>query len=177
MTPPKAGCLIVAHPTLDDPNFARTVILLLAHETNDGSMGVILNRPAVVHDPSDTSPLTRWMDSSATPATLFIGGPVAPEGFLCLSRDDNSTNGVRSIDIMQDDPLFITEPYRLFRGYAGWGPGQLDHELTLNGWFVIDATADDTFTPNPSVLWNSSLARQPGELSRLGKYPTNPLLN
>ncbi|MFM8826687.1 MAG: YqgE/AlgH family protein [Actinomycetota bacterium] len=175
--PLAAGALLVAAPAVDDPHFARSVVLLLAHGTEDGAMGIILNRPmdAVVGDP--TSPLHPWVESAAVPAVLFEGGPVETTGFICLTEDSSAQPGVSSMDIIEDDPASVTAPHRVFRGYAGWAPGQLEAEILVGGWFVLPALRGDAFTGDPEGLWRAVLARQGGELAAIARFPADPNLN
>ncbi len=66
---------------------------------------------------------------------------------------------------------------RLYAGYSGWGPGQLEHELAQDAWFVVDAEPDDPFLPDGAALWQRILARQGGPLARLALFPVDPSLN
>lgn len=140
-------------------------------------MGIIVNRPLEVEHIDLDSPVFRWMESSTQPATIFFGGPVEPDGYICLTTSNQSSSGVASIDIESASPVLIEGPHRMFRGYSGWGPGQLENELLLNGWFVVPSIDSDWCTSSPESLWNEVLARQPGELGRFGKFPTDPHLN
>jgi putative transcriptional regulator len=172
-----AGALLVAAPAIGDPNFARSVVLLLAHGTEEGAMGVILNRPteAVVGD--RTSPLHSWVTTAAVPAVVFEGGPVETTGFICLAEDKAAAAGVSSLDILDDDPVLAAVPHRVFRGYAGWAPGQLEAEIVVGGWFVVPAQAGDAFSCDPGGLWRDVLARQGGELASIAGFPADPNLN
>lgn len=166
----------MAHPLMDDPNFFRTVILLIAHDDSEGSMGVVLNRPdSDAHHDAD-SPLQRWIHSSAPPYCAFIGGPVEESGFICLRRDSTTLSGVTSVDAMAESPL-SDEPHRVFRGYAGWGPHQLSHEVADHGWFVVPSFPDDVFDNEPSTLWTRVMARQFGTIKRLAHFPDDPEMN
>ena len=167
----------MAAPSIEDPNFARSVVLLLAHEVTEGAMGVILNRPldAVAGDP--TSPLHPWVESAAVPAVLFEGGPVETTGFICLAEDAGAPAGVSSMDIIADDAGLVTVPHRVFRGYAGWAPGQLEAEILVGGWYVLPAVPGDPFTSDPAGLWRAVLGRQGGELAAIARFPADPNLN
>ena len=167
----------MAAPSIEDPNFARSVVLLLAHEVTEGAMGVILNRPldAVAGDP--TSPLHPWVESAAAPAVLFEGGPVETTGFICLADDSAAPAGVSSMDIIADDAGLVTVPHRVFRGYAGWAPGQLEAEILVGGWYVLPAIPGDPFTSDPAGLWRAVLGRQGGELAAIARFPADPNLN
>lgn len=161
------GRLLVATPELEDPNFRRTVVLLLAHG-EDGSLGVIVNRPGelgVVEVLPDLSEIV------TEPATMFSGGPVQPDGVIGLGRADGEAEslgelapGIGVVDLERDPQLLAAElrDLRLFAGHAGWSPAQLDSELDEGGWFVVDSQPDDAFCPDPDELWARVLRRQGG---------------
>ena len=173
---PQSGALLVAHPLMDDPNFLRTVILLIAHDDSEGSMGVVLNRPDLTSHHDSDSPLQRWIHSAAPPYFDFIGGPVEETGFICLRRDTSTTSGVASVDIASDSPV-SSEPHRVFRGYSGWGPHQLAGEVTQQGWFVVPSFPDDAFDSEPDTLWSRVIARQLGDVKKLSRFPHDPTMN
>ena len=167
----------MAAPSIEDPNFARSVVLLLAHEVTGCAMGVILNRPLDAVAGDQTSPLHPWVESAAAPAVLFEGGPVETTGFICLADDSAAPAGVSSMDIIADDAGLVTVPHRVFRGYAGWAPGQLEAEILVGGWYVLPAIPGDPFTSDPAGLWRAVLGRQGGELAAIARFPADPNLN
>ena len=173
---PQAGALLVAQPVMDDPNFSRTVILLLAHDDAEGSMGLVINRPGSTLDSPERSPLVEWISTSVGPHVEFIGGPVEESGYICLMQDPASVSHVVSVDMMTDDPS-IDSVHRVFQGYSGWGPGQLSYELTENAWWVLPSEAMDAFDNDPFTLWSRVLARQTTELRKLADYPIDPTVN
>jgi putative transcriptional regulator len=179
-----AGKLLVASPTLDDPNFTRSVILILDHDT-DGALGVILNRPSEV---SACDALPRWADVASAPAMVHVGGPVTPEVVVCLGRVRVGVApvgwtplagavGAVDLDREPDELASCLDGLRFFAGYAGWGAGQLETELRLGGWLVVPAEPDDAFTPNPDTLWSRVLKRQGGDLALLHTMPIDPTQN
>jgi putative transcriptional regulator len=174
---PAAGALLVAAPAIDDPNFARSVVLLLAHDPGEGTMGIIINRPLDVVTGDSASPLHRWVETSAPPGVVFEGGPVETTGFICVAARPANPSGVESMDILEDDPSLVTVPHRVFRGYAGWAPGQLEAEILAGGWYVVPAAEGDAFTEDPAGLWRSVLRRQGGELATIAGFPVDPNLN
>lgn len=174
---PAAGALLVAAPAIDDPNFARSVVLLLAHDPADGTMGIIINRPLETATGDSDSPLHRWVDTAAQPRVVFEGGPVETTGFICVAARPVNAAGVESIDILEDDPSLVTVPHRVFRGYAGWAPGQLEAEILVGGWYVVPAAEGDAFTVDPAGLWRTVLLRQGGELATIAGFPADPNLN
>jgi putative transcriptional regulator len=179
-TTPTKGRLLVATPPLEDPNFDRTVIYVLEHH-HDGALGVVLNRPT---DEALDEPLDRWADLQAPPQTVFLGGPVETDALIALAltnqpiteaTDELSpvTGRVASADLTTD-PALVTgavSAVRIFRGYAGWGPGQLDGEIEIGAWLVLDAEPEDVFAASPQELWRQVLRRQRGRLAWLAAAP------
>jgi putative transcriptional regulator len=173
-----AGRLLVAAPALLDPNFHRTVVLLLDHD-EDGALGIVLNRPTVI-DVEEVMP--GWERLAATPAVVHEGGPVEPGALVGvgLSRTPPPEDGwvpivgdLRAIDptVEPDDLVPEVAEVRFYAGYSGWGPGQLEAELDDAAWFVVDAVDLDAFTSDPSALWRAVLSRQRGRLALLATFP------
>ncbi|MGI8985183.1 MAG: YqgE/AlgH family protein, partial [Acidimicrobiales bacterium] len=128
---PRAGRLLVASPRLADPNFARTVILVLARESAGGALGVVLNRPTQT---MVAQPLPAWAELAADPAVVFVGGPVASDGVIGLARAGTAPAGegwvpvtgrLGTVDLGVDphDVEAPVETLRVFAGHAGWEPG------------------------------------------------------
>lgn len=174
-----AGRLVVATQSLTDPNFASAVVLLIEHGP-EGAFGVVLNRPGT--QPISDS-LAAWAPLVADPPVLFSGGPVQPEGVIGLGRlrHTNSAGsgtavlpGIEVVDLSLDPMLAATDyrAVRLFSGYAGWGPGQLEVELADGAWFVVDAQPTDILTADPDGLWRVVLARQGGLFVTVAEDPS-----
>lgn len=166
-TVPLPGRLLVATPDLHDPNFRQSVVYLLAHG-DDGSLGVIVNRPGEV--PVDQV-IPALADAVTPPPTMFAGGPVRPDGVIALAHVDEDVEGVGTVAPgvgvvdLEREPLDVTDrvdELRLFAGHAGWVPGQLDQELASGGWFVVDGRPEDVFAAEPEDLWERVLRRQGG---------------
>jgi putative transcriptional regulator len=185
-TSPTKGRLLVATPPLDDPNFDRTVIFMLEHH-HEGALGVVINRPT---DEELGEPLDRWADLQAAPGAVFAGGPVEPEALIALARTptlvDEPTEEyspvvghVVSADLSVDPALVAGafEAVRVFRGYSGWGPGQLEAEIESGSWLVLDTEATDLFSDHPEELWRDILRRQPGRLAWLATAPDDLAAN
>lgn len=160
-TAPGRGRLLVATPSLTDPNFARTVVLLLEHGA-EGALGVVLNRPSEV---ALTSVLPDWADAAAAPAVVFAGGPVETSALLALgARADlggvgEVLPGVAPVDLRAAGS---GRRVRVFAGYAGWSPGQVEQEVAAGGWFVVAGSAGDVGAPEPDRLWRAVLTRAGG---------------
>lgn len=180
--PPAGGRLLVATPLLNDPHFARTVIYLLEHDEG-GTVGVVLNRPS--RTPVGQV-LPEWHDAVSGPAVVFGGGPVQPDGALCLAQLDGDGPGVRAVvdnvgtvDLDGDVTLItgMARRMRVFAGHAGWAAGQLDDEMAEGAWWAVSGSPDDLFTENPGGMWAAVLRRQPSPLNLVSTYPPDPLLN
>ena len=166
---PLTGRLLVATPGLLDPNFARSVVLILAH-SDEGSLGIVLNRPGAL-PVADVLP--RLASLAAAPEVVFIGGPVSPSTALCLGA---TPDGWRVLDVQDDEPTDISE-VRLFAGYAGWSAEQLRNEIEAGGWYVVDPLPRDPFGDHPGDLWRRILRRQGGRMALASTSPEDPSLN
>ena len=178
------GKLLVATPELEDPNFFRTVVLVLDH-TEDGALGVVLNRPSVA---VLADPLPEWAPLAPEPAVVFVGGPVQPEAAIGLGRRAGPGDfdgfaelfGELGTVDLERPPDAVAPPVdrvRVFAGYSGWGPGQLEDELAADGWFVVDADGADPWSETPSSMWRNVLRRQRGQLRVFADFPLDPESN
>jgi putative transcriptional regulator len=186
----RAGELLVATPLLGDPNFRRTVVLVVEHEPGEGTLGVVLNRPTEV---SVGQVLEPWTDLATGPPVVFTGGPVAPTSALALAlatsdaeplgwRGLDGTPGMSRIGLvdLEAPPQVIAAEIislRVFAGYAGWGSGQLQAEIDEGAWYVLPGEPADPFMADPARLWQAVLRRQGGELALVATYPDDPRLN
>lgn len=162
-----AGSLLVAMPQLQDPNFRRTVVLLVAHG-EDGAMGFIVNRhlPAGVKDVLDGLGIP-WRGGEEEP--LWGGGPVMPEsGWVLFEKGSDplpkETQEVlpgifltASIDALRALAQHPPPRLRLMLGYAGWGPGQLETELIDSSWLVVPADRRLLFETAAPDLWATAI--------------------
>lgn len=180
------GMLLVAAPSMADPNFRRCVVLILDHD-HTGTLGVILNRRL---DVPVREVLPDWTGDVSDPPTLFGGGPVAADSALAVGVLDASAPdtplgwrmmhgrvGLVDLDTPAEVVTGALRGMRVFAGYAGWSPGQLEAELQQGGWLVLHALDDDVLTPDPERLWSRVLRRQPGNLRLLSTCPTDPGMN
>jgi putative transcriptional regulator len=178
------GRLLVAEPMLGDPNFDRTVVRVVQH-TADGALGLVLNRPT---DVAVAEALPAWGSVATDPGLLHLGGPVEEQSGWCLARanDPDSLEGFVAVvgDLglvdLELDPSDVATGFhavRLYAGYSGWGPGQLEHEIAQDAWLVADAQPEDPFLPDGPGLWKRILARQGGPIARMAHFPPDPSLN
>jgi putative transcriptional regulator len=175
------GQLLIAGPSLLDPNFRRTVVLVGEH-TEEGALGLVLNRASEATIDEAVPELTVLVDSVSV---VHFGGPVQPSAIVVLADFvDPDRAGALVLDSVgflpsevDPDELGELRRARVFAGYAGWGPGQLDDELEEGSWIVEPAIADDVFTDDPEGLWSAVLRRKGGPFSMLASMPPDPLLN
>jgi len=186
----RAGQLVVATPQLADPSFARTVVLLLQADEDDGALGLVLNRATGT---GVLEVLPDWAALSAEPAVVFTGGPVQPQAAVCLGRrrvggpnvaayaelEGVPGGSVGTVDLDAPPELLAqaVTSVRLFAGYAGWSPGQLEAEVEEGAWWVLDALPADAFDPEPEQLWARVLRRQGPPIAFAASYPPDPTLN
>lgn len=179
------GALLLAAPSLLDPNFVDTVVLLL--DVNDeGALGVVLNRPSAL---PVSEVLGDWGDVVEEPEVLFQGGPVATDGALAVALalpGGEAAAGFSAVwgrvgllDL--DTPIELVEGtvdrLRIFAGYAGWGAGQLQDEVAEGSWYVVPGEVDDVFAGESRDLRRQVLRRQPGDLALHATRPADPELN
>lgn len=177
-----AGQLLVASPALRDPNFERSVVLIGLH-SDDGAMGVVLNRPSE-STVADAAPQLEPAADAGEP--VFVGGPVqptsivflaefvdpAPAGLLVLGRI-----GFPAPDVELEELSRTTDRVRVFAGFAGWGDGQLEEEIERGDWIAQAALPEDVFTDAPEELWSSVLTRMGGSYALIARMPRDPSVN
>ncbi len=164
-----AGSILVASRHLADPNFFRTVALILEH--GDGALGVVLNRPTPI---SIADVVPDWAGLIGQPAVVFQGGPVERTAAIGLARpaaaigalDPAQTMfspsitkpghelGIVNLSAEPDDLVGVVRDLRIYSGYAGWSAGQLESEIQAGGWLVLEHDAVDPLTSDPAMLWN-----------------------
>ncbi len=175
------GQLLLASPALVDPNFARTVILVTEH-TEDGAMGVVLNRPSE----TEVGEIAPELAALAAAEPVFIGGPVQPHALVVLAEFSDPEAAAW---IVAADVGFVgaeTEPARLeaavrrgrvYAGYSGWGAGQLEGELEEEAWIVEPPLPAELFPEDPEALWHDVLRRKGGSFALIARMPDDPSLN
>lgn len=175
------GHLLIAGPGLVDPNFWRTVVLVGEH-SDEGALGVVLNRTS--ETPVDEA-LPELAELVGDVGHVHVGGPVQPSAVVVLADfvepPDASATVVESVGFLpaevDPDSLGPLRRARVYVGYAGWGPGQLDDELDEGSWIVEPALADDVFTDEPDALWSNVLRRKGGPFRVLAAMPPDPSRN
>jgi putative transcriptional regulator len=177
------GKLLIASPAIMDPNFRGTVVLLAEH-TEEGAMGVVLNRVSEVTVGEAVSSLAYIADDDDA---LHVGGPVSDSAVTVLAEFDDPTRAalliggdLGFIPAESDDERAVADAVRrarVFAGHAGWGPGQLEAEIDEESWIVEEARREDVFTDQPTQLWATVLRRKGGEFALIATMPADPTLN
>ncbi len=170
------GRFLVASRELGDPNFRRTVVLLVDYDRREGALGLVINRPSEV---DLASILSGAKDSERALGPVFLGGPVAPLQFAFLVRSGTPPEGGQRV---LDDVFFSTNldllerlaaaeeseaPFRAYAGYAGWSIGQLEAEVHLGGWHVVEGRAETIFDPRADEVWPRLILVGTAEWARL----------
>jgi putative transcriptional regulator len=172
------GQLLISSPLLHDPNFRRTVVLMTHHD-DEGAMGLVLSRPSEVRV-ADAVP--ELADLPGASELVYVGGPVQPEAVVVLieREDEPESPIIGTVAFMEADSdldeLEIVRA-RVFAGYSGWGPGQLEDELDETSWIVVPAEPDDVFAADPDELWRTVLQRKGGKFAQMATMPFDPRLN
>jgi putative transcriptional regulator len=176
------GQLLIAGPGLLDPNFWRTVVLVVEH-SDEGAFGLVLNRVSETTVGDAVPDLEELVDSDEP---LYIGGPVQPSGVIVLGHFEDP--GDAALLAFDDVGVLATSKSmlesstglrtsRAFVGHTGWGPGQLDSELDRGDWILEPAQLEDAFCADPPALWPAVLARKGGSYALVARMPSDPSLN
>lgn len=180
VTEPHAGTLLLAHPGLMDPNFRRTVVLLSAYSEDEGSIGVIVNRPLGKtlgeYDPE-------LADSALSSVPLYSGGPVATDQLILVAwkwcAEESAFKLYFGVDGERAERILKEEPgFRLygFLGHAGWTGGQLEAELSGDSW-VMSGSLPVLENVESGINWHDLLCDERPELRLLADAPDDPSLN
>lgn len=180
---PRPGILLIAPPMLEDPNFRRTVVLLCEHG-EEGSFGLILNRPLDLQLSDVMEDIIVYDD------TINLGGPVHRNTLHFLHRYDEALpdavtlpNGVQwggDFDLLKslmESGDITASDLRFFVGYAGWSPGQLESEIEAGGWILTETDGEAIFTEEPQKLWRTVLRQMGGQYAVLANFPDDPRMN
>lgn len=179
---PARGVLLVAPPQVSDPNFWRSVVLLCEHG-EQGSFGLVLNRPL-------TLDLEDVLDGLSGGNLLSLGGPVQQDTLHFLHRHADMVEeavevvaGVhwggdfKAISYLVESRVASPRDLRFFIGYAGWRPGQLEEEISSGGWFLVRAQDELVFSEKPEDLWGATLRYMGGAYAFLANFPIDPRVN
>ena len=176
------GNLLIAGPSLQDPNFWRTVVLVVEH-SEDGALGLVLNRPSESTVGDAVPQLSELADAEDE---VLVGGPVGQSAVIVLA-DFEDPDEAALIAFDNVGVLGGGEPAtpagsglrraRVFAGHSGWGPGQLDGELERGDWIIEPARYSDAFTSEPDELWTEVLERKGGSYALVARMPPDPSLN
>ena len=176
------GQLLIAGPTLIDPNFWRTVVLIVEH-TDEGALGLVLNRPSETTVGDAVPQLADLVDLDDR---LYIGGPVQPSAVIVLAEFEDPSDaallafddvGVLGTTTSPEEMAAGVKNGRPFVGHAGWGPGQLDSEIERGDWIMESARLQDPFTAQPHELWSTVLTRKGGSYALVARMPPDPSVN
>ncbi|MGC9219924.1 MAG: YqgE/AlgH family protein [Solirubrobacteraceae bacterium] len=176
------GQLLIAGPKLQDPNFWRTVVLIVEH-TESGALGLVLNRPS---DSTVSEVVPELSEITAADEKILVGGPVGQSAVIVLADFVNpqmaaliafDTVGVLAVGPAGEIAGDGLRQTRVFAGHSGWGPSQLDSELERGDWILEPARASDAFAAEPDGLWRSVLERKGGSYALVARMPTDPSLN
>jgi putative transcriptional regulator len=180
---PLRGHLLLGSPSLVDPNFRRAVVLVGEHGEEEGALGVILNRPTGV-TVADAAPALAPLVPDGEP--VYAGGPVQPESVLVLAQVDDPAAvdgfvvgdvGFLRGDADMDELAGMTRRARVFAGYAGWSPAQLEAEVESDDWMVVPAREDDVFAGASLDLWANAVRRMGKPYRLVATMPLDPTLN
>jgi putative transcriptional regulator len=180
----KAGTLLIAEPFLEDPSFARNVVLVCKHNEADGTVGFALNELL------DTTVAELVEDLANYPLPLFLGGPVQNDTIHYIHQYpqyfDDAVEVMDGIYWGGDFEIFKTllkqgkidtKKVKFFLGYSGWDAGQLDEEMADNSWFLHQASIKLIFETSANDIWSTCLNEKGGEFKQMINYPINPQLN
>ena len=175
------GHLLLSNASLFDPNFRRTVVLI-GHHDDEGAVGVVLNRPFDLTVSDAVPPLADLVPAGEP---LFHGGPVQPEAAVVVADfTDPSHAGViafGTIGFLAEETdvadAGMLRRARVYAGYSGWGPGQLESELEDDAWLVTPARPEDVFLDDTERLWGQVLARMGRDYDLMRTMPVDPSAN
>ncbi len=176
------GQLLIAGPSLIDPNFWRTVVLVIEH-SDEGALGLVLNRVSETTVGEAVPQIQELVDLDDL---LSIGGPVQPSSVIVLAEFEDPTDaaliafddvGVLGTGSSPEKPVAGVRAARAFVGHAGWGPGQLDGELERGDWILERARVRDAFGADTTTLWSQVLTRKGGSYALVARMPADPSMN
>jgi putative transcriptional regulator len=179
---PASGKILISEPFMMDPNFKRSVILIVEHE-EEGTVGFVLNQETEVF-------LSDIMEElNEISMRLFIGGPVQPDTlhFIHTMKDLEGGKEIlpgvfwggnfEQLKIMINNGQVDINDFRFFIGYSGWGIGQLDEEIDQNSWIVADTNKENLFAEYYEDFWKETVRSLGSKFAHIANFPENPFLN
>ncbi|HSV87200.1 MAG TPA: YqgE/AlgH family protein [Bacteroidales bacterium] len=181
---PSGGKLLLSEPSLRDFYFSRSVVLLIEHTQQEGTVGLILNKPINLK----MKEVVKEFPTNEFP--LFLGGPVHPDRLFYLHTLGDRVKG--SVEVIKglfwggeierlvnliDLKLVSPDEVRFFIGYAGWEPKQLEREMKEESWIVTQATLDTIMSCKPEKLWGKMLREMGYDYAIWSNFPPDPVLN
>jgi putative transcriptional regulator len=172
---PAKGKFLVASRQLLDPNFSQSVVLLIEYHRN-GALGIIINRPSEM---KLSTAMPEIEELRQRPDTIYLGGPVAQNQLMLLIRTTNPPEESRLIfqDVHVSSSQTVIqrmlqnpegeERFRVYAGYAGWAPGQLDNEIAAGGWHVLRADPEIVFDTSAAEIWPDLIHRSSAKWVRM----------
>ena len=175
------GQLLIASPQLGDPNFERAVVLVTEHGEG-GAMGIVLNQPSE----SAVTAVIPDLTAIAGEEPIFVGGPVQPEAVVVLGEfaDPGKAAWIIVADVglvsaeteLEQLPAAVRRG-RVYAGFSGWGPGQLEQEIAEEAWIVESPLPAELFPDAPEALWHDVLDRKGGAYALVARMPEDPSMN
>lgn len=184
-TPLRKGIFLVAAPSLRDPNFRQSVVLLCEHGP-EGALGVVVNRPTAMSI-SEALPQMPVLEGSTH--VLYAGGPVQTNQVMLLYRGDQLPENSHHVfdgvclggDLGMVERILMhaggQETFRAYVGYSGWGPGQLESEMKTGSWITVPADPAVVFDKDPARVWGEILRSLGGDYQYYADMPFDPSLN
>ncbi|MDQ6820399.1 MAG: YqgE/AlgH family protein [Actinomycetota bacterium] len=175
------GQLLIAGPTLLDPNFWRAVVLVVEH-SDEGALGLVLNRPSETTVGEAVPQLEELLELDDP---VFIGGPVQTSAMMVLAQFEDPSEAAllafEDVGVMgateSEAPSAAVRTGRAFVGHAGWGPAQLNAEIERGDWILEPARFEDAFASEPLALWSRVLTRKGGSYALIARMPSDPSMN
>mgnify|MGYP001189968805 CR=1 FL=1 len=181
------GTFLAAGPDLADPNFLHAVVLMCRH-TDEGAYGLVINRPSEL---VAREVLQGHVELAKSAARMFVGGPVSLESLQVLHRAPARIQGGEELadglwiggdldDIARyllEAPADAERDVRLFMGYSGWGPGQLEFELAALSWLPAPGSLGSVFSLDPKGVWRDVVRGLGPRFRPLADEPPDPNLN
>lgn len=178
------GNFLVATNQMRDPRFRKCVILICFHNPSEGAMGLVVNQPLGDFSLRHALHGLDFDDTTLVLPPVYLGGPVEVESAFILHSAEYVRPGSQQVldqVYLSSDPLLLLEvargrgprQCRLLVGYAGWGVGQLEHELAGEGWLTLPAAADDLFHIPAAAMWKEVTAKHGIDMDLYADIPGN----